>query len=264
MSQEAMSSPCMLATLRPPVRESNGGADLDVAGRHRTHRRLPGFSARSGRRVPGHQEPGLGAQSWIDPNATFPTVTLFLLRQSRCLCDVTRVLGRQRVAQVLGQGPHSGDVLGVDAYSGFVLDARAQFEVAQRVEAVLGERTVRIDGATQNQADLLGDQTPKPGEATRPAGSSLSSARNLLLSAPALPRGLEHLGEPAALRQRSQPRRTDDRRIAGVGAVVAQQRLERVGALVGSDHRGRSLSASAVARPISAQAPHAIAVAGRP
>ena len=52
---------------------------------------------------------------------------------------------------------------GVDAYSRFALDAGAQFEVAQRVEAVLEERTVRIDGAAQNQADLLGNQTPKSG-----------------------------------------------------------------------------------------------------
>ena len=64
---------------------------------------------------------------------------------------------------MLGQTPHGGDVGGVDAYSRLALDAGAQFEVAQRVEAVLGERTVRIDGATQNQADLLGDQTPKSG-----------------------------------------------------------------------------------------------------
>ena len=44
-----------------------------------------------------------------------------------------------------------------------VLDAGAQFEGAQRVNAVLGERPVGIDAATQDQADLIGDQTPQPG-----------------------------------------------------------------------------------------------------
>ena len=70
--------------------------------------------------------------------------------------------GRQRVAQVLRQTSNGGDVRGDDADSRFGLDAGAQFEVAQRVKAVLGQRTVRVDGATQDQADLLGDQTPEP------------------------------------------------------------------------------------------------------
>ena len=57
---------------------------------------------------------------------------------------------------------------GVEAYSRLALDPVAQFEVAQRVESVLEERTVWIDGAPQNQADLLGNQTPKSGR--RPSG----------------------------------------------------------------------------------------------
>ena len=36
------------------------------------------------------------------------------------------------------------------------------FRGAQRVHAVFGEWTVRVDVATQDQADLIGDQTPQP------------------------------------------------------------------------------------------------------
>ena len=39
---------------------------------------------------------------------------------------------------------------------------RAQFEVAQRVQSVLGQRMVGIDVAAQDQTDLLGEQTPQP------------------------------------------------------------------------------------------------------
>ena len=67
------------------------------------------------------------------------------------------------VAQVLGQPADGGDVSGADAYARFGLDAGAQFEVAQRVQTVLGQRAVRIDRATQNQTDLIGDQAPQPG-----------------------------------------------------------------------------------------------------
>jgi hypothetical protein len=57
--------------------------------------------------------------------------------------------GRQLFAQQPGQTANGGDVGGRDAYSRFGLDAGAQFEGAQRVNAVLGERTVGIDAATQ-------------------------------------------------------------------------------------------------------------------
>ena len=67
------------------------------------------------------------------------------------------------------------------------------------------------------------------------SGSACSSARNSLVPVRLFARGLEQFSEPAALREGGQPRCSDDRRVAGVGAVVAQQCLERVGALVGSD-----------------------------
>ena len=54
----------------------------------------------------------------------------------------------------------------------------AQFEVAQRVEAVLGKRLVRVDIATQAQTDLLREQTPQPSGHSS-SGSSASSARSL-------------------------------------------------------------------------------------
>ena len=113
------------------------------------------------------------------------------------------------------------------------------FEVAQRVKAVFGERTVRIDGATQNQADLLGDQTPQPG------GPLVRGQRRQLGTEFAVASAgfARWTGTASAnwLRcaKRGQPRASDDRGIAGVGAVVTQQRLERVGALVGSDQRCR-------------------------
>jgi hypothetical protein len=74
--------------------------------------------------------------------------------------------GRQLFAQHLRQtanGANAGEVGRIDAYSHFGLDAGAQFEGAQRVNAELGERPVGIDAATQEEADLIGDQAPQPG-----------------------------------------------------------------------------------------------------
>ena len=69
--------------------------------------------------------------------------------------------------------------VGADANTRFGFDARTQFEVAQRVQAIFGKRPVRIDGATQDQTDLIGDQTPnRVGHSSR--GSASSSTRNLL------------------------------------------------------------------------------------
>ena len=55
------------------------------------------------------------------------------------------------------------DVGRLNADPGFRFDAGAQFQVAQRIEAVLGQGTVRVDSAAQNQADLFGDQAPEAG-----------------------------------------------------------------------------------------------------
>ena len=57
----------------------------------------------------------------------------------------------------------SGDGLGGDPDTGLGFDAGPQFEVAQRVQPVVGERAVRVDRAAQDQAGLLGHQPPKPG-----------------------------------------------------------------------------------------------------
>ena len=54
-----------------------------------------------------------------------------------------------------------GDGLGGEANSGLGLDPGTQFEVAQRVETVIGERAVGVDGASQDRPDLLADQMPK-------------------------------------------------------------------------------------------------------
>ena len=62
---------------------------------------------------------------------------------------------------MVGQIPDCGDVGGAGADPGFSFDAGAQFEIAQRIESVVGERTIGVDGAAQDQADLLGDQTTK-------------------------------------------------------------------------------------------------------
>ena len=78
---------------------------------------------------------------------------------------VRRFRGRQLFAQQRRQIANGGggDVAGSEAYSRFGLDAGTQFEGAQRVNAVLGERPVGIDATTQDQADLIGEQTPQPG-----------------------------------------------------------------------------------------------------
>src|SRR5262249_27105692 len=76
------------------------------------------------------------------------------------------VLGRQRLRQVRAQracGVVGRDRLGRDADTGLGFDAGAQLQVAQRVQPVVGERPVRVDRATQDQAGLLGDQLAQPG-----------------------------------------------------------------------------------------------------
>ena len=70
------------------------------------------------------------------------------------------------------------------------------------------------------------------------------------------------LGEQAALGEDRQPRGSRDGRIAGVGAVVTQQRFECVSALVRTDSDVGAFRHGSGA-PIWAQAPQAIAVAGR-
>src|SRR5665213_478408 len=69
---------------------------------------------------------------------------------------------RKLLEQVIRQAPNGCDVGRGDANSRLGLDMDAQFEVAQRVEAVLGKRLVRVDVATQAQTDLLREQTPQP------------------------------------------------------------------------------------------------------
>ena len=149
---------------------------------------------------------------------------------------IERVRRRQRPAikmlptQLLGQPtcragarpvPNGADIRGVDAYSRFGLDAGAQFEVAQRVEAVLGERTVRIDAAAQDQADLIGDQTPKPGGPFVP-GQRVQFGKEFACAPTALPRGSEQLRRMGCVAQRRLAMGTHHRGVARVGAVVAQ------------------------------------------
>ena len=93
------------------------------------------------------------------------------------------------------------EVAGRDAYSGFGLDVGAQFEGAQRVQAVLGERPVGIDGATQDQADLVGDQTPQPG-GPLVAGQLVEFGKEFACARLRFARGAERFGERAALRRR--------------------------------------------------------------
>ena len=93
-------------------------------------------------------------------------------------------------------------------------------------------------------------------------GSSCSSARNLLVPAASWPHRLERLGELAGLRERRQPRRAGDRRVAAVGPVVAQQRVERVARRPRARSPCRPLRPG-LACPICAHAPQAIAVRGQ-
>ncbi len=86
-------------------------------------------------------------------------------------------------------------------------------------------------------------------------GSSLSSARSLLDARCVLPGGAECFGERAALGEGGQPRCSHDRRVAGVGAVVAQQRLERVSALVGSDSGSAAFCQGRAAADLAPGAP---------
>ena len=71
------------------------------------------------------------------------------------------------------------DVLGADADAGLGFDPGAQLERAEGVQAVLRRRAVQVDRATQQQADLVGQQLPS---AARPLleGQLVSSARSLV------------------------------------------------------------------------------------
>ena len=57
---------------------------------------------------------------------------------------------------------NGGDVGSGNAHTCFGLDAGSQFHNANRIQAVLEQRAVGIDAATQDQADPIGDQTPQP------------------------------------------------------------------------------------------------------
>src|ERR1700758_3556009 len=80
------------------------------------------------------------------------------------LATVPGPIGRQIFAERSRQTVNRGDVAGGDAYRRFVLEIVAQLEVGQRVEAVLGEGTVRIDRAAQDLAEFVRHQTPEPRE----------------------------------------------------------------------------------------------------
>src|SRR5262245_44166345 len=74
-------------------------------------------------------------------------------------------LSHQRLGQVQAEstrGIVGGDDLRGYSYSGLGFDASPQFEVAQRVQAVVGERAVGIYRAAQDQAGLLRYQAPQP------------------------------------------------------------------------------------------------------
>ena len=109
----------------------------------------------------------------------------------------------------------------------------AQFLAAQRVEAVLGEFPVGVDGTAQDQADLLGDQASQPGGPLI-LGHFVQLGEELAGPGPFSLR-TEHLRERAVLGESGEPRGPDHRGVAGVGAVVAQQRFEGVGTLIGCD-----------------------------
>ena len=113
--------------------------------------------------------------------------------------------GGQLVEQQISQASRGGvDVGGGDAYPGLGLDAGAQFLAAERVESVLGQHAVDIDGPAQNQPDLLGDHAAKPG---RPLFlRKLVQFGEELAVAGMLGRGPERLGERAVLGECVQPR----------------------------------------------------------
>ena len=71
-----------------------------------------------------------------------------------CASRGRQLLAQQRREIANGSG---GDFAGSKANTRFRLDAGTQFEGAQRVNSVLGERPVGIDVATQDQADLIGE-----------------------------------------------------------------------------------------------------------
>lgn len=123
----------------------------------------------------------------------------------------------------------------MQAHPRFGLDTGAQFEVAQRVEAVLGQRAVRVDRAPQTQADVVRYQPPEAGGPLVEReffefGTEFGVAGRVLVRATRP--GAERGGESTALRQCGQPRRAEDRDIPAMSAVVAQQGFEGMGASV--------------------------------
>ncbi len=93
----------------------------------------------------------------------------------------------------------------------------------------------------------------RPGRSS--GGSAFSSARNLLVFVRLLPHGLEQFSELAALREGCQPRCSRYRRIPRVCAVVAQQCLECIRALVGSDSGVRAFRQVRGAADLSPRTP---------
>ena len=104
--------------------------------------------------------PGTGSQSNSVPTVNGPTRTVV---SPRLLASA----GRQRsfrccqlLAKVLCQTTNRGDLRGTDPHSGLGFDPGPQFQVPQRIHTVLTQRPVGIDGAPQQQADLIRDQPP--------------------------------------------------------------------------------------------------------
>ena len=92
------------------------------------------------------------------------------------------------------------------------------------------QRTVGIDAATHDQADLIGDHSPQPGGPL--VRRAARRARRAVCLCPwGFAGGAERFGERGCVGRRPTTTGcTNDRRVAGVGAVMAQQRFERVGA----------------------------------
>src|SRR5262249_52301710 len=148
------------------------------------------------------------ATKWCYPGSA-PNRTAFLRLTALPATFSPRLAsaGRQRsfrccqlFAKVLCQTTNRGDLRGTDGYPGFRFDPGAQFQVAQRIQPVLAQRPIRIDGAPQQQADLIRYQPPDH------AGPLVLRRRLQLGEELALVRltvrhGLERLGEAAALRE---------------------------------------------------------------
>ena len=100
----------------------------------------------------------------------------------------------------------------------------AQLQVAERVQTIVRQRTVRVDAAAKQQADLVGHQPPDVARSLLAwQGLELGAELAGVLLAPA--HRLEALGELAALREGRQPRRTDQRRVAAVDLPNRRFRL---------------------------------------